>query len=253
MRLPGEYADKVAIVTGSAQGIGRAYAEALAAEGAAVVCADRNEKGVAATAAVIRESGARAVAIGVDVADEPSTLDMAAQAASQFGGIDILVNNAAIYHSMRLDSMMQVDLAYWNTVMGVNVNGVLLCTRAVAAYMKERGRGKVVNQASGAAFMGGNHYGISKLAVVGMTAGFAKELGPDNITVNCIAPGVIDTEATRVTVPETILEEIVTHQSLRRRAAPSDLIGTLLYLTSSLSDFLTGATIVVDGGHLLRF
>jgi 3-oxoacyl-[acyl-carrier protein] reductase len=101
--------------------------------------------------------------------------------------------------------------------------------------------------------MGGGHYGISKLAVVGMTAGFAKELGPHNIYVNCIAPGVIDTEATRITVAPSVLERITSSQAIQRKAQPDDLVGTLLYLTSSLSDFTTGETIIVDGGHLLRF
>ena len=153
---------------------------------------------------------------------------------------------------MRMDPMMTVDLAYWNQVMAVNVNGVLLCTRAVAPYMKERGKGKIVNQASGAAYSGGGHYALSKLAVVQLTTGFARELGPFNITVNCIAPGVIDTEATRLTVSGQLLDQLVQRQSLRKPGQPEDLVGTLLFLTSSLSDWLTGQVMMLDGGRQLR-
>src|SRR5262245_19761813 len=132
MRLPGEFTDKVAIVTGAGQGIGAVYASALAGEGAAVVCADINEGRAGETAVRIRDAGGGAAGVGVDVSDEAATLAMAKQAAATFGGIDILINNAAIYHSMRMDPMMTVELDYWNKVMAVNVNGVLLCTRAVA-------------------------------------------------------------------------------------------------------------------------
>jgi NAD(P)-dependent dehydrogenase (short-subunit alcohol dehydrogenase family) len=228
------------------------YATALASEGAAVVCADINEGRAAETAARIRDAGGRAAVSGVDVSDEAATLAMAKQAAETFGGIDILVNNAAIYHSMRMDPMMTVDLDYWNKVMAVNVNGVLLCTRAVAPHMKERGRGKIVNQASGAAYSGGGHYALSKMAVVHLTTGFARELGPFNITVNCIAPGVIDTEATRLTVSGQLLDQLVQRQSLRKQGEPEDLVGTLLFLTSSLSDWLTGQVMMLDGGRQLR-
>jgi 3-oxoacyl-[acyl-carrier protein] reductase len=252
MRLPGEFTDKVAIVTGAGQGIGAVYAQTLASEGAAVACADINGERAEQTARAIREAGGRAIAIPVDVSDEAATHEMARRTAEAFGGIDILVNNAAIYHSMRMDPLMTVDLNYWNRVMAVNVNGVLLCTRAVVPYMKARGKGKIVNQSSGAAYSGSGHYALSKLAVIQLTTGFARELGPFNICVNAIAPGVIDTEATRTTVPAELLETLVAHQSLKKKGTPEDLAGTLLYLTSSLSDWLTGQTILLDGGRQLR-
>jgi 3-oxoacyl-[acyl-carrier protein] reductase len=139
-RLPGEFTDKVAIVTGAGRGIGRAYALALAGEGAAVIIADIDLASAEATAAAIAHAGGQALALGVDISDEKSTMALAEETAAHFGGIDILVNNAATYYGMRLDSMTTVEISYWNEVMSVNMNGVLLCTRAVAPFMKARGR-----------------------------------------------------------------------------------------------------------------
>ncbi len=242
--------DKVAIVTGAGQGIGREYAKTLANEGANVVVAEINPDTGQQVSEEINELGGVATYLPLDLAQEQSCLDLAAATVERFGGIDILVNNGAIYHSMRSDTFSAVELDYFEHFMAVNMTGQMLMTRAVVPSMRERGGGKIIFQSSGAAYVAGSSpYVLSKLAVVGLTRGFASELGPDNINVNCIAPGPIDTEATRVTVPSQILDHLVTRMPLGRLGTPQDLQGALLFLASSDSDFMTGQVLLIDGGE----
>ena len=183
--------DKVAIVTGAGQGIGREYAKTLANEGAKVVVAEINPDTGQQVSEEINELGGVATYLPLDLAQEQSCLDLAAVVVDRFGGIDILVNNGAIYHSMRTDTFSTVDLDYFEHFMAVNMTGQMLMTRAVVPSMRERGGGKIIFQSSGAAYVAGSSpYVLSKLAVVGLTRGFASELGPDNINVNCIAPAL---------------------------------------------------------------
>src|SRR5579872_3838503 len=197
---------KTAIVTGAGQGIGEVYAGALAREGARVVVADLNEERAGQVASAI---GGDAVAVGVDVADPESAEAMAAAAIAAFGGIDLLVNNAAIYHGMRLESLLTVPLDYYNRFMAVNLHGALHCTRACYRSMAERGGGAIVNQSSTAAWMPGGYYSLAKAGINSLTACLAAELGHSRIRVNAIAPGPTDTEATRTVVPKEFIEPMV--------------------------------------------
>jgi NAD(P)-dependent dehydrogenase (short-subunit alcohol dehydrogenase family) len=247
---------QVAIVTGAAGGIGAAYCRGLAESGAAVVVADLNEEGAEKTAASLVADGLKAVATGVDVASEDSQRAMVELAVSQFGSVDILVNNAAMMSELPKDGLCDVDLGTYEKVHRVNVMGPLIGTRLVVPYMKQRGAGKIINQASAAAFLPGSLYRISKHAVVGLTAGLAVELGPHNINVNAIAPGLIASEAGFKSAGPLGSEKRSSRYSsiphARPDRPPTDLVGTLLLLASPEGDFINGQTINVDGGWVIR-
>ncbi len=248
----GRFDGKVSIVTGAARGIGEAYARALAGEGASVVVADLDAAGAAAVAKDIAGSGGAAVDVAVDVSDPASTEAMAAAAVEAFGGIDHLVNNAAIYGGMQLDLLLTVDWDYYRRFLSVNMDGALLCTRACWRAMAERGGGAVVNQSSTAAWMYSGFYGLAKVGINGLTQQLAHELGSSGIRVNAIAPGPIDTEATRTVVPEGMTGEIVKAMALKRMGTPQDLVGTCLFLLSDEAGWVTGQIVNVDGGQVFR-
>lgn len=248
MRLAG----KVAIVTGGAQGIGAAYATALAQAGAAVAIGDVRAEGAEATARAIEAAGGRAFGAYADVTREESMRVLAARTAETYGGIDILVNNAAIYYGLEHHPLLRVPLEYWNRIMEVNVTGVLVATRAVVPYLQQRGKGKIINQASIAAYTAGHYYNISKLGVIGLTIALARELGSANIQVNAIAPGMINTEATLLQTTEEGRAAAIQRRALKRMGTPEDLTGTLVFLASDDSDWMTGQTIVIDGGFINR-
>ncbi len=244
---------RVAIVTGAAQGIGREYARAIAATGAAVAAADRNEDGARETMDQITAAGGRALAVEVDVSDKTSCLRLADTVRRDLGPATILVNNAAIYHSMRLDRILEVDIDYWRRLYSVNLDGALLMSQAVAPQMIEERWGRIVNQTSSAAYMGGGGaYGTSKLALVGLTQGLAAELGPHGITVNPIAPGPVFTEATKVTPPPGVIDRLLSMTPINRRVEADGLNGVLLFLLSEAASWMTGQTLIVDGGYLKR-
>jgi NAD(P)-dependent dehydrogenase (short-subunit alcohol dehydrogenase family) len=245
---------KVAIVTGAAGGIGRTYARALADAGAAVVVADLNAEGATAVAAELVADGRRAIGVRVDITDSESAAAMAAAASRAFGGIDILVNNAALMAELPQLPLSKYPLDWWDKALRVNVTGALICTQAVVPSMRERGGGKIINQSSGGAFTGGGAYGVSKLALVGLTAALANELGRARINVNAIAPGMVETEAGFRSSPRDNpwrkhMEQIVVMQPYGQ---PADLVGALLFLASPASDWVTGQTINVDGGWIMR-
>jgi NAD(P)-dependent dehydrogenase (short-subunit alcohol dehydrogenase family) len=248
----GRFDGKVAIVTGAAGGIGEAYARALAAEGAAVVVADVDEQRGAAVAADLETHGAQAAFTAVDVSSPESTHALAGAAVERFGGIDLLVNNAAIYGGMRLDLLLTVDWGYYERFMGVNFNGALLCTRACYPHMVGRGGGAVVNQSSTAAYMYGSFYGLAKAGINALTYQLAHELGGMDIRVNAIAPGPIDTEATRTTTPPGIVDEIVEGLALKRQGTTADLVPLCLFLLSDDASWITGQVFDVDGGQINR-
>jgi NAD(P)-dependent dehydrogenase (short-subunit alcohol dehydrogenase family) len=240
---------KVAIVTGAAGGIGAVYAKALAESGAQVIVADLNASGAEETAAGLRAAGHTAQACGVDVTDPAQTQRMGELAQAQYGGVDILVNNAAFMKPVGAP-LLTYPLELWRATMEVNVTGTLHCIRAVAPLMIARGGGRIVNQTSVGAYQGGHAYGISKLAIQGMTVSFAQELGRKGITVNCIAPGMINTPAGDVARPPTMVQGLTPMIPLKPVGEPEDLVGTLLYLVSEAAAWVTGQIIRVDGGWI---
>jgi NAD(P)-dependent dehydrogenase (short-subunit alcohol dehydrogenase family) len=251
--------DKVAIVTGGADGIGAAYCRGFADEGAKIVIADIKLDNITQTIKDYEKRGIEALAIKTDVSDADSTLQMAAKVMERFGRIDILVNNAAV---MRVDKISrnlafyELDLAEWDHVMAVNVKGTLLCSRAVFPHMKATCSGKIINVAAGQFFRGGGavkyaHYVASKGAIIGLTRAMAREAGDFKINVNCICPGYVltgwGTDPARMAFGKIEAEK----RCIKRDEHPDDLIGTAVFLASKDSDFITGQTIVVDGGEVM--
>jgi len=252
MSRDARFTEKVAIVTGSAGGIGEAYARALAAEGASVVVADLNEDGAKEVAASITAAGGTALGVAVDVSDPASAEAMAAATVDAYGGIDLLVNNAAIYGDMQLDFLITVDWDYYKRFMAVNHDGALVCTRATYQHIAARGGGAIVNQSSTAAWLYSGFYGLAKVGVNGLTQQLATELGSSGIRVNAIAPGPIDTQATRDVVPGTMATDMAAKLPLARMGTPEDLVGMCLFLLSDEASWVTGQIFNVDGGQVIR-
>lgn len=243
---------KVAIVTGAGGGIGLAYARELAAAGAKVIVAEIDAAKGEAAAAAIRGAGGEAAFVRTDVGSEDSTRALAARTRELFGGIDFLVNNAALFGDMKQESLLTVDWRYYQSFMNVNLHGALLCTRACVPGMRERGGGAIVNQSSTAAWMGVGYYGLAKLAINGLTQSLARELGPAKIRVNAIAPGPTDTEALAKQVPEAYRTQLVAQLPLARLGTPHDMAQACLFLLSDASAWITGHVLAVDGGHIFR-
>lgn len=248
----GRFEGRVGIVTGAGRGIGEAYARALAADGASVVVADIDGDAAGVVATGIASDGGNAIAVIVDVSDTSSTEALASSAVDAFGAIDLLVNNAAIYGGMRIDTLTNVDWDYYEHFMSVNLNGALRCTRACWRHIAARGGGSIVNQSSTAAWVYAGFYGLAKVGINGLTQQLAHELGGSNIRVNAIAPGPIDTDATRTVVPAELVDEIVKGLALKRRGTPADLVGMCLFLLSDESRWITGQIFNVDGGQVIR-
>src|SRR3984885_13545798 len=246
-----DFTGKVAIVTGAAQGIGEAYARARAATGAAVVVADISADAGQAVAKQICADGGRAAFVRTDVGDPDSAVSMAAFAAGQFGGIDFLVNNAAIYGQMQFDLLVSVDWDYYKKFLGVNLDGALACTRACYQHMVRRGGGAIVNQSSTAAWVYSSFYGLAKAGINGLTQQLAHELGGMGLRVTAIAPGPTDTQATR-TVVGGMTDAIVQTMAIKRLAQPADPVGACLFLLSDEAGWITGHIVNVDGGQVFR-
>ncbi|MGH7123716.1 MAG: SDR family NAD(P)-dependent oxidoreductase [Stellaceae bacterium] len=246
-----QLAGKVAIVTGGAQGIGYAVAEELVERGAAVVIADIAK--AAEAAGRLSAGGARVIGVTADVASEPDTAAIAEAATSVFGGIDILVNNAGIYAALKPKPFDQIDPAEWRRVMEVNVLGVFLSARAVLPAMKARGGGRIINISSGVAFKGNPnmaHYVASKGAVVSLTRALATELGAHGVLVNSVAPGLTLSDGLRAN-PELmagVRERSLRGRVLAREMLPADLVGAVVFFAGPDAAFITGQTLVVDGG-----
>lgn len=243
--------DRTIIVTGAATGIGQAFALGCAAQGAKVVVADMNPADE--TVAAIERQGGRAIAVKVDVSDEASTRAMAAAALEGFGRIDGLINNAAYFREVKLTGFEDIDPAVWQRTFDVNVKGVWLACKAVLPAMRAQGGGSIVNIASVVAVAGQPgylHYVASKGAVLSMTKGLAKEVGQHGVRANVIAPGFVITDATR-NRPVEWQQSFLKARALQREQRPDDLVGTALYLLSDLAAFVSGQTVVVDGGHIM--
>jgi 3-oxoacyl-[acyl-carrier protein] reductase len=247
-----DFTGKVAVVTGAGGGIGQAYAEGLAAAGAAVMVADIADEKAAEVARSIVASGGTAESVRVDVADPDSARAMADATVDRFGGIDCLVNNAAIFGTMQLDLLLTVDWEYLNRFLSVNMLGALNCVRACYPAMKERGGGAIVNQSSTAAYMYAGFYGLAKAGVNSITQQLAHELGGQHIRTNAIAPGPIDTEASRTVVPDAFMKPILASLALKRQGETSDLVGMCLFLLSDEASWITGHVFNVDGGQVVR-
>jgi NAD(P)-dependent dehydrogenase (short-subunit alcohol dehydrogenase family) len=239
---------KVAIVTGGAKGIGEAIARGLAAEGARIVVADLAG---AEEAAATYEGG---VGITVDVSSEEDVARMVAETVEQCGRVDILVNNAGLYASLAMRSFDQIPVDEWRQVMDVNVLSMFLTCRAVVPHMREQGGGRIVNISSGTPFRGVPfllHYVTSKGAIVALTRALAKELGGDDILVNCVAPGFTMSAGVREhpEVIEALQQVSVSARTLRRDQEPEDVVGAVVFLAGPGSTFITGQTMVIDGGQ----
>jgi NAD(P)-dependent dehydrogenase (short-subunit alcohol dehydrogenase family) len=239
---------KVAVVTGGVRGIGRAIAEGLGAEGARIVIADLRGAEEAA------QSFAGGIGITADVAGEGDVERLVAETVSRSGGIDILVNNAGLYASLAMRPFEQIPLDEWREVMDVNVASMFLMCRAVVPAMRERGGGRIVNISSGTPFRGVPfllHYVTSKGAVVAFTRALAKELGKDNVLVNCVAPGFTITEGVEAhpEVIEKLRDVSIAARTIQRDQLPADVVGAVVYFCSASSAFVTGQTIVIDGGQ----
>jgi len=240
--------DKVAIVTGAAQGIGAAYARGIAKEGAAVAVVDILDPNP--TVKAIQDSGGKALALKIDVSDEKQTQDMAKKTLDAFGRIDILINNAAIYGTIVRKKFEEITVEEWDKLYSVNVKGIFLCVKAVAPQMKAQQSGKIINATSSTFFKGNEdflHYVSSKGAVVAMTRSLARELGEYNVNVNAIAPGQTLSEA-NLKRGDKVDSNSLRIRLLKKRLYPEDLVGTIIYLSSPDSDMMTGQVLLVDGG-----
>ncbi|MDP3767883.1 MAG: 3-oxoacyl-ACP reductase family protein, partial [Dehalococcoidia bacterium] len=240
-------------VTGGGIGIGRAYSLGLAAEGARVVVADIADP--KPTVKEIEARGGQALAVECDVSREADTLRMAAETVNRFGRIDVLINNAAIYAPLQRRSFMEIPVEEWDRVMAVNLRGLFLCARAVFPTMKAQGKGKVINIASGTFFKGVPHYihyTTSKGGVVGFTRSLARELGEFGIRVNAVAPGFTLSGENEKNAGEDQKQLTIRSRMLQRAEVPEDIVGTVVFLASDDSDFITGQTIRVDGGSVVH-
>ncbi len=256
MAKRGRLEGRAAIITGGAQGIGRAYCLRFAEEGAAVAVVDLREEQARAVAREIADAGGRAIALRVDITSEPGTREMAERVKAEFGSIDVLVNNAALFYDQ---DIMDQSIEYLRKVLEINLIGQLVCSRAVFPTMKEQGRGSIIHISSTAAYplplppmpfenFSSNAYGLSKSGLIYLTKMMAREAGPAGVRVNAIAPGVTMSEATKKIVPAFALEGLEKGAPLGTTLQPDDLTGTAVYLASDDSRLMTGQTLVVDAG-----
>lgn len=248
----GSVSGKVAVVTGAAQGIGRTYAEALAANGAQVVVTDIQDTGDAVNA--IANSGGEAIGMATDVTSDDSLAAMVEETESKYGPIEILINNAAVFATLTLKPFMQISNDEWDLVMRVNVRGPFQATKAVVPSMKKNGRGKIINISSGTVLRGAPmfpHYVSSKGAIIAQTRALSRELGNDGIHMNTIIVGLTESEGVKEHEQlGAIKAPTLAMRTIQREMLPEDVVGTMLFLACEDSDFITGQSINVDGGAL---
>jgi NAD(P)-dependent dehydrogenase (short-subunit alcohol dehydrogenase family) len=248
---------KVAIVTGAGgrgNSIGRAYSLGLANAGASVVVADLNGDGAKKVAEEITAAGGKAISVQVDITDRKSVAAMVEAAKKAFGGVDILVNNAALMVEIVATPTSQISTEDFNRALAVNLTGALHCSQAVAPIMAERGGGRIVNQLSAGAFPAQGVYGITKIALLGLTTALATELGAKNITVNAIAPGITKSDAGNSLTPDDgpLVTAISARAPIHVRGEPDELVGPMLMLVSGAGGWMTGQALNVDGGWVMR-
>jgi 3-oxoacyl-[acyl-carrier protein] reductase len=249
------FAGKVAFITGGAYGIGRVYGRALAAAGAAIVIADIDDARSELTMAELEAEGWSALAVHCDVADEHEVDAAVAAACERFGGVDILVNNAAAHlEEYSRPLITEIPRAKWRRAVDVNITGVVNCAAAVRPTMRERGGGVIVNQLSIAAFSpDGGTYSITKFAARGLVAVLARELAPEGIRVYGIAPGMVDSEAVLESLSDERREASLARQMIKRPGKMTDLVDALLFFCSEEASFITGESLLISGGFPLRF
>jgi NAD(P)-dependent dehydrogenase (short-subunit alcohol dehydrogenase family) len=247
--------NRVVIVTGSGQGIGRSYAHYLARAGAIPVIAERDAARAKTVTDEIIALGGRALAVETDVSDGKQVEAMVSQTLSELGRIDALINNAAIHTALKRRPFYEIPDDEWAAVMNVNINGYFHCAKAVVPAMREAGYGRIINISSASVWLGLPnylHYVASKGAIVGMTNSMSRELGEFGITVNAVLPGQILTEVENPGQTQAIIDTVVARQAVKRSGLPGDVMGLLLYLISPASGFVTGQGIVIDGGMVHR-
>lgn len=243
-----EFSGKVVVITGAAGGLGKAFAQGFASVGATVVVADIDFEGAQATASEIATGGTRTLAFRVDVTEKASAEQLLDSTIAEFGSVDVLINNAAIYATLTRAPFAEIEPSEWDRVMAVNVKGTWLCSGAASKRMTEGGR--IINIASATVFSGSPlwmHYVASKAAVIGLTRVMARELGGKRITVNAIAPGFTLTEASLALVDDAESYG-VDRGAIKRSSEPQDIVGTAVFLASDAAAYITGQTLVVDGG-----
>ena len=244
---------RTALVTGAGGGLGAGICSALAGAGAAVAAVDVAREKAERVAGDVARTGARCMALEADVSDRSSVQGAVERVADELGGADILINNAAVYPRR---AWTEIEEEEWDRVMAVNLKGYFLCARAVYPYMRERGRGNIVNVASITFFIGWTllmDYVASKGGIVGFTRTLAREVGPDNINVNAIAPGAFPTDAERIHPDQEGYNRwVLEQQSIKRRGTPEDIGNLVAFLSSDASSFITGQTIGIDGGWMMR-
>jgi len=247
--------DKVTIITGGGQGIGATFARKMAEEGAKVVIAEIREEQAQAVADEINAKGYEAIAVGTDISREESTNALAKTVSERYGRIDVLINNASVFSTIKMKPFEEISVEEWDGLMGVNLRGTFLCCKAVIPFMKAQKKGKIINISSATVFKGRPyyaHYVTSKAGVIGFTRVLAVELGDWNINVNCLTPGGTKTEIPRDTVTPEQMQALINSRCIKRVQVPEDLAGAIIFLASEDSDFISGQTINVDGGSFLH-
>jgi 3-oxoacyl-[acyl-carrier protein] reductase len=250
-----DLAGRTVIVTGGGKGIGKVYSQEFAKAGARVLAADIDEAAAKAVAAELAAGGLEALGIGVDIADEQSVAAMTKAALDRFGSIDILINNASMMSVLPRRSWLEIPVDEWDRVMAVNLRGMFLCCRAVFPTMKTQQRGKIVNISSSRFFEGSPnrlHYTTSKAGVVGFTRALAREVGEFGITVNAVAPGLTASDTQVQSTSGNYLAARSSGRAIDRVQTPDDLVGAVMFLSSPASDFMTGQTLLVDGGKMMH-
>jgi len=244
-----DFKDKVVIVTGSGGGIGKVYAESFARLGAKVTVCDIID--CSETEKSIKAMGGEVLTLKTDITSEKDNMEMAKKTADRFGRIDVLVNNAAIWGGLKLQPFWEISTEDFDKLMDVNIKGMFLSCKAVIPFMKEQNKGKIVNIASIAAFYAppfSLHYNVTKGAVLALTKTMAREVGDFNVTVNSVAPGLVSNDSSKIMIPSTEIDRHTATLCIKRYQQPEDLVGAVLFFSSEDSDFVTGQTLIVDGG-----
>ncbi|MCE9622616.1 MAG: SDR family oxidoreductase [Actinomycetia bacterium] len=253
-QTPNSVQGRVVIVTGAARGLGRDYARMFAIDGAKVGLADVNSEAVTTAAREIAADvpGSDVVGLTVDVTDADSIAAMVAGVVERWGTVDVLINNAGIWGDLEPAPLSATKPSYFDLVLAVNLRGPLLCTQAVLEPMRKQGWGRIINISSMGAYMPSGVYGVSKLGLNQMTYALATELGTNGITVNAVAPGPIDNEATRSQLPEAAFQKMISGTAMKRMGNSQDLYGMIRYLATTEADWVTGQTFLVNGGYNSR-